>query len=492
PYFKDIGLDLIFSELNQTKKDFELDKYFYQPLHDLEIIRYRQSVMKALEDSQLRKILTEFSNEVYFIRRYMNSVRKALSTDDKWNNNFLTRGHMLDYAQRYCSAISKVRKSMLELATTSEGILGFVKYIDDYCNSEAYTLLETSINVLREEFSEIEYCMLITGGTIKVVKYENQKDYSKQILTTFEKFRQGEVKDYRHNLSEEPLADHVEAAVLDLLSRLYKGSFKRLSDFSSEFIQFDDETIIRFSQEIQFYITWLDYIQPLKDIGFSFTYPIMNPTAEKLYCYESFDLALASNVQNKTVVNDFIMKCPESIVVITGPNQGGKSTYARMIGQLHHLASVGLCIPGREASLYLFDNIYTHFGREEDLSSQNGKLKDDLERLYEIMSNATHHSLIIINEIFTSTTVNDAVMLGTHMMNQLIALKAPTIIVTFLDELAEFGESVVSMMSTVQDENPIERTFKVIRKPPDGLAYALHIASKHGLTYELLCRRLSR
>lgn len=72
PYFKDIGLDLIFSELNRTKKDFELDKYYYQPLHDSEIIKYRQSVMKALEDSQLRNILTEFSNEVYFIRRYMN------------------------------------------------------------------------------------------------------------------------------------------------------------------------------------------------------------------------------------------------------------------------------------------------------------------------------------------------------------------------------------------------------------------------------------
>ena len=491
-YFKDVGLDLIFSELNLTKKDFELDRYYYQSLHDSEIIKYRQSVMKELENNQLRSILTEFSNEVYYIRRYMNAVRKALCTDDKWTNNFLTRGQMLDYAQRYCSAISNLRKNMLELPATSAGILGFVKYIDEYCSSEAYSLLATVVNGLREEFSEIEYCMLITGGTIKVVKYDNQKDYSKQILLTFEKFRQGDVKDYRHDLSEEPLADHVEAAVLELLSRQYKDIFKRLSDFSRTFIQFDDETIIRFSQEIQFYIAWLDYIQPLKDSGLAFNYPKMNLTSEKLYCSECFDLALASKIHNEVVVNDFLMKRPESIIVITGPNQGGKTTYARMIGQLHHLASVGLSIPGRESSLYLFDNIYTHFGRAEDLSTQNGKLKDDLERLYEIVSNATHQSLIIINEIFTSTTVNDAVTLGTKMMNQLVSLNAPSIIVTFLDELAEFGDCVVSMMSTVQDENPIERTFKIIRKPPDGLAYALHIASKHGLTYEQLCGRLSR
>ncbi len=149
-------------------------------------------------------------------------------------------------------------------------------------------------------------------------------------------------------------------------------------------------------------------------------------------------------------------------------------------------------MPGRASSLYLFDHIYTHFGREEDLSTQSGKLKDDLERLFEITSKATKKSLIIVNEIYSSTTLNDAIFLGERMMERLVDLKSPTMIVTFIDELALYSEAAVSMMSTVKDDDPMVRTYRIIRKPPDGSAYAIHLAGKHGLTYEKLCRRLSQ
>ena len=57
----------------------------------------------------------------------------------------------------------------------------------------------------------------------------------------------------------------------------------------------------------------------------------------------------------------------------------------RAFGQAHYLATLGLCIPGSESALYLFDNILTHFGREEDMSTLNGKLQDDLVRLHELL-----------------------------------------------------------------------------------------------------------
>ena len=76
------------------------------------------------------------------------------------------------------------------------------------------------------------------------------------------------------------------------------------------------------------------------------------------------------------------------------------------------------------------------------------------------------------------------------MMDSLAALGAPAVVVTFFDELASHGVETVSMMSTVSADDPTKRTFKIIRKPPDGLAYAIHIASKHGLTYEKLNERL--
>jgi DNA mismatch repair protein MutS len=161
-----------------------------------------------------------------------------------------------------------------------------------------------------------------------------------------------------------------------------------------------------------------------------------------------------------------------------------------MITKSSLLASVGCPVPGDAARLFLFDRLFTHFEREEDLARMSGKLEDDLIRIGEILRPATSSSIVVLNEIFTSTTLHDARFLGTKLMTKLMRLDALCVYVTFVDELASLGEPVVSMMSTVDPDNPAERTYKVVRKPADGLAYALAIADKHGVTYERLRRRL--
>lgn len=140
----------------------------------------------------------------------------------------------------------------------------------------------------------------------------------------------------------------------------------------------------------------------------------------------------------------------------------------------------------------MFDNILTHFGHEEDITTLNGKLQDDLIRLRLLLDKATSQSIIIINEIFASTTLSDALSLGGYMMDRFVSLGAPAIIVTFLDELARHGPETVSMVGTIREDDPSKRTFKIMRKPPDGLAYAMYIARKYGLTYEQLDRRLGK
>ena len=97
-----------------------------------------------------------------------------------------------------------------------------------------------------------------------------------------------------------------------------------------------------------------------------------------------------------------------------------------------------------------------------------------------------------MNESFGSTTLRDAVVVGTEVMRQIIALDALGVFVTFVDELASLGETTVSMMSTVVPGDPAVRTFKVIRKPADGLAYASALAEKYGLDTASLRRRLAR
>jgi len=488
--FKDLNLDQIFRPILKAKQEFELEGFFHTALHDPQIIVYRQDVMRELEDDEIRTLFTGFSKTVYDLSRYLQTIRS--SSGGSIDNFLLARGHMLDYADRYCRAVSTLSDGLSELTFQSSGLRGFSHYLATYCASEHFTGLRVHVKRLRDEFSTIEYCMLMKNGTIRVRKYEGQEDCTKQILATFDKFRQGEVKDYRQNLTEEPHATHVEDAVLTMVSKVYKDIFTDLDGFISRYRYFEDETIVRFSQEIQYYLSWLEYVRPLRASGLPFNYPKLCDCAERLYVLDGFDLALAAAIGDRTVTNDFVLDPPERIIVVTGPNQGGKTTFARAFGQAYYLAALGLCVPGSEASLCLFDEILTHFGREEDLSTLNGKLQDDLVRLHDLLGTATGRSVIIVNEIFSSTMLTDALLLSGHMMDAFAALGAPVVVVTFLDELASHGPQTVSMMSTVKDEDPTIRTFKVVRRPPDGLAYAVHIAERHNLTYERLGRRLKR
>lgn len=190
------------------------------------------------------------------------------------------------------------------------------------------------------------------------------------------------------------------------------------------------------------------------------------------------------------ICNHFYLEENERILMISGPNQGGKTTFARMVGQLHHLAALGCMVPGNSARMLLCDTIFTHFEKAENITNRHGKLAEDLIRIRAILQRCNSRSLIILNEIFNSTTTKDAVFLGTKIIEQILSIDAICIYVTFVDELTTISNRIVSMMSTTEDDNTHKRTFKICRKKADGQAYSRNLVEKYGLTYDKLNARL--
>lgn len=501
-YFKDLNLDQVFQPILMEEKGFGikekkavgLESFFYTPLQDQGAITYRQDVLKELDNEGLRAMFNGFSYTVYGIEGLVAMVHDSIEALQRWRDNYLARGQLLDCVERYALSLNGLSAALSGMPLQSEGLRSFAEYLKTYIASEAFVKMTERAQTLREKLSTVEYCMLIKHGVIRVRRYEGQPDRAKDVLATFAKFNQGETRDYRFHADE--FQDiRMESIVLNMVAAFYKDIFHDLDKFAEKYYNFVDETISRFAREIQFYLSWLDYITPLRQNGLQFCYPKLCGSGAELYSRGGYDLALAYRMRNETdaiVTNDFELREPERVMVITGPNQGGKTTFARAFGQLHHLASVGLCIPGRDAALYTFDTILTHFEREEDITTLNGKLQDDLVRLRELLVKATARSLIIVNEIFVSTTLSDALILGTRMMDAIAKRNSLAVVVTFLDELATHGPETVSMMTTVDEEDPAKRLFKIIRKPPDGLAYAMYLSRKHGLTYEQLTGRLSK
>jgi len=176
--------------------------------------------------------------------------------------------------------------------------------------------------------------------------------------------------------------------------------------------------------------------------------------------------------------------------VVTGPNQGGKTTFARMFGQMHYLARLGCPVPASEAQLFLYDQLFTHFPTEEDAKDPVGRLEDEIRRIVAVLGAATSASILIVNEIFQSTTLADARFLSAELMRRLLDKGLRGVWVTFLDDLAAFGPETVSMVATVTSDGTATRTYRIVRGPAQGRSYAMTLAERHRLTAQQLKARL--
>lgn len=484
--FHDLGLDRIVQAVVAPWQHLELAPLFHVNLRTVDAVVYRQAVMRDLERPEVMAAIRGFTGRLETMRQQLPMATKRYGEHER------NRWH-LGCVQLYCEAVETLRRELAPLMLRSRGLQRWRDYIDRYVESPAFTQLAKQVGDLVEALSTIVYSMTIRGSSVVVHRYDGEADLAAEVERIFARFRRGAAKDYLAELPARAGLNHVETQVLDCVAQLNPEVFAALSAFRAGHESFVDERVRRFDREIHFYIAWLDFVAGFRRAGLAFSYPRVSASSKAVSARDAFDLALAHRLlaeQRSVVCNDFRLQGEERIFVVTGPNQGGKTTFARMFGQLHWLASLGCAVPGSEARLFLFDRMFSHFEREEDIHDLRGKLHDDLVRMHDILERATSSSIVVINEIFSSTTLRDAVFLGREILSRLRRLDLLAVCVTFLDELANGGAGVVSLVAAVDPLDPAVRSFRLERRPADGLAHALAIAEKYHVTEAWLKKRI--
>ena len=488
PFFVDLNLDQVCARVTAGREQYDLAPFFRMPLRDAASVEYRHEVLRDLENEDTAAAVIGFADR-------MRAVRDGLAQARKLRYRYQKESWFLGAARGYCATVSELAAALGQADLASRGFTAFRDYLTGYASSAAFASLASEAAEVAKDLDGVTYCVNIRGPRVTVTRYEGEADFSADVVETFAKFARGAVKDYRANFRNWPEMDHVQEWIADRVARLFPAEFAALDAFCARHSGFEDETVSAFDREIQFYLGYLDFIAPMKAAGLEFCYPRVSTSDKETDVSGAFDLALAAKLAPRfadVVANDFRLSGEERIIVVTGPNHGGKTTFARMTGELHYLASLGYPVPAGSARLFLPDRIFTHFEREEDITTLRGKLADELARIRDVLGQATGRSLLVMNESFASTTLRDATFIGERILAQMTELGLLGVYVTFVDELATSSPACVSMVGTVNPDDPAERTYKIVRKPADGLAYAAAIARKYRLTYPQLKERTAR
>jgi DNA mismatch repair protein MutS len=480
--FKDMALEYIFAEIKRHVHDDEIESLLYMPLTSEEEIQYRQEVFQDLANINICSGIQSFSDSAGKLQYDMGKMQEMGSVQR--NRLFL------DSAYLYCNSVISLLDCLNNNPVKSRGLNDLKEYLKSYTESDAFSMLISESSEIENLMKSLRYMITIKGTKITVRRNIESSDFGNEIIEFFTRFLDGKRLGFREKHSYS--TGHVEASLVELASRLYPDQFSRMESFSDRHQNFIDPVIERLMHEIKFYTGYLAYMSGFMDRGLKFCVPGIITSGGASYSKDSYDLALAGKLLERGMVpvtNSFYIGEGSRIIIVTGPNNGGKTTFARTFGQLHYLASLGFPVPGTSARLQVPDKIYTHFEKTETVENPVGRLEEELIRLHTILEYATYKSIVIINEMLSSATLKDGIEIGKRVIENLKEIGCITVYVTFINELASI-DGIESYVAQIDSRDPGRRTYKIIKQPSDGMAYAHALAEKYRLSYKDLMRRI--
>lgn len=485
-FFYDLNLNQIVDSIMSERSHYNLQPYYYLLPENKETILYRQDVLKDLNSTTLLPELIHFSNLMKNAAEYLeySSSCKHPCQKQRW---------YVDYVISYCEAVRRLTSSLASSGIKSAGFLKLMNYLNVVTQNKAFISAEKEGREIKDNFKTLRYGIIIEQDKVIVTLNPAGEDYCKNLIDLFGSLSTSVSPHMENPLSGAFKLSKLEENILEILTNEFPKPFSLMSEFYDKAQNITDEIIVRFENEIQFYIAFCLYKEHFELYGFHFAYPHI--TDGTFDINGAYDLALAGKnipLEKPVVANDAVLFEDERFFIITGPNQGGKTTFARALGQLVYFALIGLMVPCDSASVPMFSGLATHFSVEESIESGRGKLKDELIRLRTLHKNNTKHYFVVLNELFTTAATYDSYLMGCKVLDHFTENDCFGVYVTHIKELAIDRTSAASLVAGLSDKDRHIRTYKITRRPPDGLGYAESIAEKYGMTYEKMKEVLRR
>ena len=169
--------------------------------------------------------------------------------------------------------------------------------------------------------------------------------------------------------------------------------------------------------ELAFYVGCLNLHERLLELGAPFSFPSATERgAPRFSCENLYDVCLALSMNRLPVGND-IAADGKSLIVVTGANQGGKTTFLRSFGLAQLMMQCGMFAPAKRFHANVVDGIFTHFKREEDATMNSGKFDEELSRMNDIVDILPPYALILFDKSFAATNERE----GSEIARQIVS-----------------------------------------------------------------------
>ncbi len=457
-----------------------------EPLPNPEDVAFRQAVFRDLEQPALGGALRGFGDALAAVRSTLErtaSMRHPAERD-RW---------VLDALERHDAAVADLWRALDAGPIASAGLAAVRDHVAAFVASSAFRRRRADVAAARAALDGVRYRLRIGQQRVVVSRERGEPDLAARIRATLARLGDGAPAPLRVDTFDTLDMNPLQAEVLARVVRLTPEPFARLAATVAAHQPVVDPGLVAIAADAAWFLAVLDLFAALRGAGVGWCYPSVAAdgtlAAEGLY-----ELALARRMAGAgraVAVSDVSLAPGERLAVVTGPSQGGRTTFARAVGQLHVLAAAGCPVPAASATVPLVDGVRTVFDRPERLDDPGGRLRGELRQVRSMLAATTGRTLVVANEPFASTTAQDALALSRELVAAVNGREARMLAVTFLEELAA-APGAVSLAAAVDATDPALRTFRFERRAADGLAYAQALAGRYGLRESTIRQGMTR